>query len=65
MMITIERLLDCIGGIEDLFLQEAETADLAGIRLIKRKRVVKYSAAAGLAVSVGVAVAYWMYKKAA
>jgi len=59
---TLERLLDCIGGIEELFLEEAETVNLTSIKRTKRKQIVKYSAA-GLAVSVGVAMAYyWMVK---
>ena len=62
MNITLEHLLDCIGEIEDIFLEEAETADLINIRRTKRKRIVKYSAA-GLAVSVGVAMAYWMIRQ--
>ena len=49
------KLLDCIGGIADAFLEEAETADLAQAKAVRRKRVVKYGAysAAGVAVSVG------------
>jgi len=58
MNITIENLMDCISGIEDIFLTEAETADLSHAKSVKRKRIVKYSAA-GLAVSIGVAVAYF------
>ena len=61
MSITLERLLDCIGGIEELFLEEAETANVANFKRTKRKRIAKYSAA-GLAVSFGVAMAYWMIK---
>ena len=59
---AIERLLDCIGEIDDLFLEEAETADIASIRRTKRKRIVKYSAAAGLAASLGIAVTYFALK---
>ena len=65
MNITLERLLDCISYIDDLFLEEVETADLSLIKHMKRKRIAKYSAA-GLAVSfgvAGVAMAYWMYKQ--
>jgi len=60
-MISAERLLDCIGGIDDLFLAEAETADVAIMKAKRRKQAVKYGVAgvAGLAVSVGLAVAYW------
>jgi len=56
-----QKLLDCIGDIDDLFLAEAEIADVATIKTAKRKRIVKYSIA-GLAVSVGLAVAYWKFK---
>ena len=57
----LARLLDSIGEIEDLFLEEAQTADIAYTKTRKRKRIVRYSAygAAGLAVSVGMAAAYW------
>ena len=60
-MISTEKLLDCIGGIDDFFLAESETADAEIMRVKKRKRAVKYGVAgvAGLAVSVGLAVAYW------
>jgi hypothetical protein len=56
-----EKLLDCIGGIDDFYLAEAETADIAITKAAKRKRLVKYSFA-GLAVSVGLAVAYWKFR---
>ena len=54
-----ERLLACIGEIDDTFLQEAEIADASIMKRAKRKRIAKYSVA-GLAVSVsvGLAVAY-------
>jgi len=57
----LERLLDCIGEIEDLFLAEAETTDITRVKATKRKRMVKYGAygAAGLAVSVGAVAAVW------
>ena len=55
---AVLKLLDCIGEIEDLFLEEAETADVVRIKAVKRKRMA-YSAA-GIAVSVGIAImAYW------
>jgi len=58
-MITLaEKIMECIGGIDDLFLDEAETADVSVFKTARRKRVVKYSVA-GLAVSVGLALAYW------
>jgi len=56
-----QKLMDCIGEIDDFFLTEAETADVATIKTAKRKRIVKYSIA-GLAVSVGLAMAYWKFK---
>jgi len=56
-----QRLLDCIGEIDDFFLAEAETADISMVKTAKRKRIVKYSIA-GFAVSVGLAVAYWKFK---
>jgi len=60
-MITPEKLLECIGNIDDFFLTEAETADVAQVKIAKRKRIIKYSVA-GLAVSVGLAaVAYWKF----
>ena len=62
--IIAERLMDCIGGIDDFFLSEAETADVITEKATRRKRIVKYSVAgvAGLAVSVGLAVAYWKFR---
>jgi len=54
----IEKLLDCIGDIDDFFLVEAETADVTTAKVARRKRIVKYSVA-GLVVSVGLAMAYW------
>ena len=54
----IEKLLDCIGNIDDFFLVEAETADVTTARAVRRKRIIKYSVA-GLVVSVGLAMAYW------
>jgi len=60
---TAEKLLDCIGEIDDFFLSEAETANVAAEKAIKRKRIVKYSVAgfAVSAVSVGLAMAYWKF----
>ncbi|MCL2287001.1 MAG: hypothetical protein FWC32_11655 [Firmicutes bacterium] len=60
-MSVAEKLLCCIGEIDDFLLMEAETADVAAVKAAKRKRIVKYSVAsvAGLAVSVGLAMAYW------
>ena len=59
---TVERLFSSIGGIEDVFLEEAETVDIAGAKADRRRQMVKYGAfgAAGLAaVSAGVVVAWW------
>jgi len=55
---SIEKLLDCIGDIDDFFLVEAETADVTTAKVARRKRIVKYSVA-GIVVSVGLAMAYW------
>ena len=66
-MNRLERLLDCIGDIDDFFLSEAEIADVAMMtmmKIAKRKRIVKYSIA-GAVVSVGLAVAsvaFWKFK---
>jgi len=62
MKITPERLLRCIGEIDDFFLEEAELTNISFIRNAKRKRIAKYSAA-GLAVSFGMAAAYWIFKR--
>jgi len=55
----LEKLLDCIGGIDDHFLAEAETSGYVFTRSTRRERMAKVGAysAAGLAVSVGVAAA--------
>jgi len=55
------RLLDCIGGIEDAFLAEAETSNITYVRTIRRNRKVLYGAAgaAGIAVLGGAAAAVW------
>jgi len=58
---SLERLIDCIGEIEDFFVTEAETADVTAAKIVRRKKIVKYGAA-GLAVSVGVAVAYLAFR---
>jgi len=57
----LTKLLDSVGQIEDFFLEEAETADLAHAKAVRRKRVVKYGAygAAGVAVSVGAIAVLW------
>jgi len=61
MNISINRLLDCIGEIEDFFITEADTAEIAIQKANKRKKIVKYSAA-GLAVSAAVAVAFLVFR---
>ena len=50
----------CIGEIDDFFLEEADTADIASI-VAKRKRIKKYSTLAAAA-SFGVAVTVWLVK---
>jgi len=57
----LTRLLDCIGEIEDLFLEEADTADIVQQKAARRKQIAKYGAfgAAGVAVSVGMFAAFW------
>jgi len=62
MNIVVERLLNSIGNIDDLFLLEAETAAISKEKVDKHKKIAKYGAA-GVAVSVGIAaVAYWVFK---
>ena len=62
MNIVIERLLNSIGDIDDLFLLEAEAANISIAKIDKRKKVAKYSAA-GVAVSVGIAaMAYLVFR---
>ena len=61
---VLERLLDYIGEVDDYFLEEAETANIAQRKTAKRKRMIKYGAfgAAGVAVSVGALAAYWKFR---
>ena len=50
------KLLAALGEIDDFFLDEAETADIA-TRAAARRRVVQYSAlGAGVAASLGIAL---------
>jgi len=59
-MINAGFIFECISGIDDAFIHEAEIADAATLRAVRRKKIVKYGAAgAGLAVAVGIAVAYF------
>ena len=55
----LERLLTCIGEIDNFFLEEAESADIIRAKSDRHMRIAKYSAygAAGLAVSVGIGLA--------
>lgn len=55
----VEKLLNCIGGIDDFFIHEAEAADYIEVKIARRKRIVKYSVTglAVSAVSVGLALA--------
>ena len=55
-----EKLLHSIGDIDDYFLYEAETADITTVKRARRKRIIKYSVT-GVAVSVGLAMAYWKF----
>ena len=57
----MNTILKYIGDIEDAFLLEAETADIAGNVAMKR-RIVKYSAI-GLLISLFVGVIVWLYSK--
>lgn len=62
MNLAIERILDCIGDMDEMFLEETEALSLSCFRRIKRERMMRYGAA-GLAVSVGMAVAYLVIKQ--
>ena len=53
-------LLTCIGEISDMFIEEAELADIS-LKAVTRKKIAKYSAMAAAA-SVGIAVTYWFIK---
>jgi len=55
-----ERLLACIGEIDESILEEAESADIASATAA-RKRVVKYGALAAAA-SIGIAAACWFLR---
>ncbi|MCL2357058.1 MAG: hypothetical protein FWC70_07865 [Defluviitaleaceae bacterium] len=50
----VKRFSDCIGEIDDVFLEEAVSEDFAAL-LATRKRRIRYGALAAIA-SVGVAV---------
>jgi len=57
----LEKLLDCIGAIDDAFLEEAEAPYFIYTKPNKMGRIIQYSAfgAAGLAVLGGAAAVYW------
>ena len=55
------RIWLCIGAIDDLFLEEAEAADIAQDGEVTRKRLVRYSTLAAAA-SFGIAVTYWIIR---
>jgi len=59
--LSAENIFDALNDIDDFFLHEAETANVSAVKAARRKRIVTYSVAgaAGLAVSVGLAMAYW------
>ena len=61
---SVERLFHRLGEIEDCFLEEAETADIASAKAVRRRQMVKYGAfgAVGLAVSAGMAVVFWKFR---
>jgi hypothetical protein len=54
------RLMDCIGGIEDFFLDEAEGWE-AGSNAYARKKTVRYGTLAAAAV-FGAALTYWLVR---
>jgi len=54
------RLLSCIGGIQDSFIEEAESAVTAP-ESTTRKRLVRYGTIAAAA-SVGIAVTYFLIR---
>ncbi|MCL1994702.1 MAG: hypothetical protein FWG63_00685 [Defluviitaleaceae bacterium] len=57
--LACERLFDSIGNIEDEFLVEAQSISLLETRQDKRKKMIKYGAAA---VPI-MAITYWYYSK--
>jgi len=54
------RLLECIGEIEDLFLDETYGADIAG-EMAARKRKAQYGTIAAAA-SLGIALTVWLIR---
>ena len=61
MSITPLRIVESIGDIDDLFLEEIEAAFTTYNSRKNRNHIVKYGAA-GLAVSFGAVVAYLVFK---
>jgi hypothetical protein len=59
--ITPEVLLSDIGAVNDLFLIEAESVNIASEETERRKKAAKYGAA-GLALLFGAAATYWKFK---
>ena len=58
--IKAARLLACIGEIDDSFLEEAESADIAS-GIAAHSRFVRYGKLAAAA-SFGIAVTYWLLR---
>ena len=54
------RLLACIGEIDDSFLEEAESMDIASV-IAAHSRFVRYGKLAAAA-SFGIAVTYWLLR---
>jgi len=63
--IKAKRLLMCIGEIDESFLEEEETADIAADIAARKQRVKRgaLTAAASIgAASIGIAVTYWVMR---
>jgi len=60
--ISVERLFDEIGNVDEFYIEEAEEFDFARVKARRNKRIA-YSAA-GVAVVIGSAVAMYMRYKA-
>ena len=59
--VATQKLLSFIGGIDDLFLEEAELSDLVKARSIRRRRITYGTS---IVVVTGIAVAtYWTLRK--
>ena len=59
--VATQKLLNFIGEIDDLFLEEAELSDLVKARSIRRRRITYGT---GIVVVTGIAVAtYWTLRK--